>query len=190
MSDTPTCVTRTNFASGLPYIDKIEAVVDEDNASRMAAFLGSKYDLGWENPGTIARVEWVQIKDVLKQRRPGLRTLESPSNVMSHIYMRTDKAPFNDVRVRRAMSLAINRQTYIDVAFEGVGTPNPPVPAALKDWAIPFEPARRGRAVVQARSRRRQEAPGRGRAGPTGSRPRSTSPPTARPCWSIRCSSS
>jgi peptide/nickel transport system substrate-binding protein len=127
------------FVSGQPYIDKVEAVVDEDNASRMAAFLSGKYDLGWENPGTIARVEWVQIKDVLKQRRPGLRTLESPSNGMSHVYMRTDKTPFNDVRVRRAMSLAINRQTYIDVAFEGVGTLNPPVPAALKDWAIPFD---------------------------------------------------
>jgi peptide/nickel transport system substrate-binding protein len=127
------------FVSGLPYIDKVEAVVDEDNASRMAAFLGGKYDLGWENPGTINRVDWVQIKDVLKQRRPGLRTMESPSNVMSHIYMRTDKAPFSDVRVRRAMSLAINRQAYIENTFEGVGALNPPVPAALRDWAIPFD---------------------------------------------------
>ena len=127
------------FVSGQPYIDKVEAVVDEDNASRMAAFLSGKYDLGWENPGTINRVDWVQIKDVLKQRRPTLRTLESPSNVMSHIYMRTDKAPFSDVRVRRAMSLAINRQAYIDNTFEGVGAYNPPVPAALKEWAIPFD---------------------------------------------------
>jgi ABC-type transport system substrate-binding protein len=127
------------FVAGLPHIDKIEAVVDEDNASRMAAFLAGKYDLGWENPGTINRVDWVQIKDVLKQRRPGLRTLESPSNVMSHIYMRTDKAPFSDVRVRRAMSLAINRQQLIDSTFEGVGAYNPPVPAALRDWAIPFD---------------------------------------------------
>ena len=127
------------FMPGLPYIDKIEAVVDEDNASRMAAFLAGKYDLGWENPGTINRVDWVQIKDVLKGRRPNLRTLESPSNVMSHIYMRTDKAPFSDVRVRRAMSMAINRQALIDNTYESVGAYNPPVPAALKDWAIPFD---------------------------------------------------
>ena len=127
------------FVPGLPYIDRVEAVVDEDNASRMAAFLGGKYDLGWENPGTINRVDWVQIKDVLKQRRPGLKVMESPSNVMSHIYTRTDKAPFSDIRVRRAMSMAINRQAYIDATFEGVGSYNPPVPAALKDWAIPFD---------------------------------------------------
>jgi peptide/nickel transport system substrate-binding protein len=127
------------FMAGLPYIDKIEAVVDEDTASRMAAFLGGKYDLGFENPGTINRVDWVQIQGVLKGRRPNLKTLESPSNVMSHVYMRTDKAPFNDVRVRRAMSMAVNRQAYIDATFEGVGVYNPPVPAALKDWAIPFD---------------------------------------------------
>jgi peptide/nickel transport system substrate-binding protein len=127
------------FVSGLPYIDKVEAVVDEDTASRMAAFLAGKYDLGFENPGTINRVDWVQIRDVLKGRRPNLKTLESPSNVMSHIYMRTDKAPFSDVRVRRAMSLAVNRRAIIDSTLEGVGILNPPVPAALKDWSIPFD---------------------------------------------------
>ena len=36
------------FLPGLPYIDKVEVTVDEDNASRMAAFLAGKYDLGWE----------------------------------------------------------------------------------------------------------------------------------------------
>ena len=127
------------FMPGLPYIERVEAVVDEDNASRMAAFLGGKYDLGWQNPGTIDRVDWVQIKDVLRQRRPGLKVMESPSNVMNHIYMRTDKAPFSDIRVRRAMSMAINRQALIDTIQEGVGAYNPPVPAALKDWAIPFD---------------------------------------------------
>src|SRR5262247_934365 len=55
-----------HFVSGLPYIDRIEYLVDEDNASRMAAFLSGKYDLGWEFPGSINRTDWVQIKDTLK----------------------------------------------------------------------------------------------------------------------------
>ena len=62
------------FLPGLPYIDKVEVTVDEDNASRMAAFIAGKYDLGWEASGTINRVDWVQIKDTLKQRRPKLQT--------------------------------------------------------------------------------------------------------------------
>jgi len=104
----------------------------------MAAFLSGKYDLGWEFPGTINRTDWVQIKDSLKQKRPNLKTLEFPSNVMSHISMRTDEKPFSDVRVRQAISMAIDRQGILDATAEGVGVFNPSVPAGLKDWSIPM----------------------------------------------------
>ena len=127
------------FLPGLPYIDRVEATVDEDNASRMAAFLSGKYDLGWEFPGTIARVDWVQIKDTLAHRRPNLKTVEFPSPVMNHISMRADQKPFSDVRVRHAMSLAIDRKVIIESAYEGVGAINPPVPAALREWSIPLD---------------------------------------------------
>ena len=127
------------FVQGLPYIDRIEATVDEDNASRMAAFLSGKYDLGWEFPGTINRVDWVQIKETLKQKRPKLQTVEFPSPVMSHISMRTDQKPFSDVRVRQAMSMAIDRKAIIEAVFEGVGAMNPAVPAALREWSILFD---------------------------------------------------
>jgi peptide/nickel transport system substrate-binding protein len=127
------------FLAGLPHIDRIEVAVDEDNASRMAAFLAGKYDLGWEYQGVINRTDWLGLKDTLKQKRPRLQTAEYPNAVMNHIYMRTDKAPFSDVRVRRAMSLAINRQEIIDSVYEGVAAMNPPVPAALKEWSVPFD---------------------------------------------------
>jgi len=127
------------FVPGLPHIDRVELVVDEDNASRMAAFLTGKYDLGWEFPGTINRTDWVQIKDRLQQKRPSLHTKEYPASVMSHISMRTDRPPFNDVRVRQAMSLAMDRQGLIDAVFEGVGVFNPPVPAALREWSLPID---------------------------------------------------
>ena len=127
------------FIAGLPHIDRVEIFVDEDNASRMAAFLSGKYDLGWEFMGIINRVDWVQIKDVLKQKRPKLQTVEFTTPVVTHISMRTDKAPFSDVRVRRAMSMAIDRKAIIDAVFEGVGVLNPAVPAALKEWSIPMD---------------------------------------------------
>jgi len=125
------------FRPGLPYIDRVEILVDEDNASRIATFLAGRYDLGWEFPGTINRTDWVQIKDMLQRRRPNLKTAEFVANVETHISMRTDRAPFNDVRVRRAVSLAIDRQEMIDAVLEGAGVFNPAFPAALKDWALP-----------------------------------------------------
>jgi peptide/nickel transport system substrate-binding protein len=127
------------FVPGLPYIDRVEVTVDEDNASRMAAFIVGKYDLGWEFPGQINRTDWVQIKDTLKQKRPRLQTAEFPANVMTHISMRTDQKPFSDPRVRQAMSLAIDRQGILDATAEGVGVFNSPVPAALKEWSLPMD---------------------------------------------------
>jgi peptide/nickel transport system substrate-binding protein len=126
----------TYFVQGLPYIDRIDVTVDEDNASRISSFLSGKYDVGMDNPGVIPRVDWVQIKD--KVKRP-VRTAEFPANVMNHISMRTDQKPFNDVRVRHAMSLAIDRQGLIDATYEGTGALNPPVPHALREWSIPMD---------------------------------------------------
>jgi peptide/nickel transport system substrate-binding protein len=77
----------------------------------------------------------VQIKDQVKR---AVRTAEYPSNVMSHISMRTDQKPFADIRVRQAMSLAIDRKGLIDATLEGIGNMNPPVPAALKEWSLPI----------------------------------------------------
>jgi len=127
------------FIAGQPLIDRVEATVDEDNASRIAAFLSGKYDLGWEFPGTINRTDWVQIKDTLKQKRPKLQTVEYASPVMTHISMRTDQKPFSDIRIRHAMSMAIDRKALIESVYEGVGAMNPPVPAGLKEWSVPFD---------------------------------------------------
>ncbi|MBI5628327.1 MAG: ABC transporter substrate-binding protein [Candidatus Rokubacteria bacterium] len=125
------------FVPGVPYIERVEMTVDEDNASRIASFLAGKYDVGWEFPGHINRTDWVQIKGNLKQKRPNLKTAEFPTNVMNHISMRADQKPFSDVRVRQAMSLAMDRQGILDATAEGVGVFNPPVPAALKEWSLP-----------------------------------------------------
>jgi peptide/nickel transport system substrate-binding protein len=124
------------FMPGLPCIDRVEATVDEDTASRIAAFLAGKYDIGTENPGTINRTDWVQIKDKLRRK---VQVAEMASNGMNHISMRTDQKPFSDVRVRRAISHAIDRPAMIDSLYEGVGAMNPAVPAGLKEWSIPMD---------------------------------------------------
>ena len=115
------------FMPGLPYIDRIEAPIDEDSASRIASFLAGKYDIGYDG-GYIFRTEWAQIKDAVRQKRPNLKTIDVVANIFSHLAMRTDQKPFSDVRVRRAISLAVDRQGLMDATSEGTGAFNPPVP--------------------------------------------------------------
>ena len=176
------------FMAGLPYIDRVELIVDEDNASRTAAFLAGKYDLGWEFPGTINRSDWLQILEPLKKRRPGLQVMEYPSNVVNDISMRSDKPPFSDVRVRQAICLAMDRKAQIESIYEGVGAVNGPLPAALDDWALPIAQLGDGAKLYThnvAEAKRLLAAAGL----PTASRPASASRPTAPPSSSISCSS-
>jgi peptide/nickel transport system substrate-binding protein len=128
------------FLPGLPYVDRVELVIDEDQASRVAAFLGKKYDIGPEFMGALNRQDWNALKDQIGKQRPGLRTAEFPFAVRGNLYIRNDKPPFSDVRVRRAVSHAVNRQGIIDAILDGVGIFNSPgVPAALRDWSLPFD---------------------------------------------------
>jgi len=124
------------FLKGLPYIQRIEGIDFNDPAARLAAFVTGQVDAGPEFPGMmIRRQDW----KIIKEKRPKLRYVEFPSNVMTHAGMRTDKAPFGDIRVRRALSMAIDRKAVLQATAEGVGVMNPPIPAALPAWAIPYD---------------------------------------------------
>ena len=125
------------FGAGLPYIDRVEWLVDEDSASRMSNFLAGKYDMGFDG-GVIFRTEWAQIREPLRQKRPNLKVIDVVTPIMSHLSMRTDRAPFNDVRVRRAISLAVDRQDLMNATTEGTGALNPPIPAGLREWSLPI----------------------------------------------------
>jgi peptide/nickel transport system substrate-binding protein len=51
--------------------------------------------------------------------------------------MRVDRPPFNDIRVRRAIHLALNRHDMVKALSFGVGKIAPPAVFALISWAIP-----------------------------------------------------
>ncbi|MBI2217818.1 MAG: ABC transporter substrate-binding protein [Candidatus Rokubacteria bacterium] len=124
------------FRSGLPYIERVEGIDFNDPAARLAAFVTGQLDAGPEFPGMmIRRQDW----KIVKEKRPNLRYVEFPSNVMTHVGMRIDKKPWDDIRVRRAMSMAVDRKAILVATAEGVGVMNPPVPAALSAWSIPHD---------------------------------------------------
>ncbi len=51
--------------------------------------------------------------------------------------IKADKKPWNDVRVRQAINMAVDRQTIIDNVFGGNAELSGPVPPGYGDWFIP-----------------------------------------------------
>ncbi len=83
------------------------------------------------------------------------------STVSHAIYMRTDQPPFNDVRVRRAISHAIDRQAIIDAVFIR-GEPTPAVSRGLAEWSPRIDELGAGREILSARSQGSQAPAGGG----------------------------
>ena len=54
------------------------------------------------------------------------------------ISLRNDQPPFNDVRVRRALSLAIDRQAIIDAVWVR-GEASGPMPRGMREWSLPID---------------------------------------------------
>lgn len=125
------------FVSGLPYVDRVEWYVDEDVSSRTAAFLAGKYDFG---PEFISALRWPDL-ETIRKKKPNLVFYQFRNTVWSYLHMRADGPPFNDVRVRRAISMAVNREAIVEATTgrKDITLLNPPVPAGLVEWTIPLE---------------------------------------------------
>ena len=79
--------------------------------------------------------------EVVLKRKPNLQMVEFTWLISTLGVPNLDADPFKDIRVRRAFHMAVNGKDVIQVNPFGYGhgSPNPLVPAALKDWSIPID---------------------------------------------------
>jgi peptide/nickel transport system substrate-binding protein len=125
------------FVPGLPYADGVEVSIDPDHATRFANFAAGRYDFGPESGMVLRRIDLATAR----KRRPGLQTAEFVLPNMNMTWMKLDQAPFTDVRVRRAMAMALNWRDVVaaNAWAAGHGVPNPAIPAAFREWSIPID---------------------------------------------------
>jgi peptide/nickel transport system substrate-binding protein len=122
------------FLEGQPYVDGVEWLSLEDESTGLAMYRTGQIDCGPNHWWTVRQADL----ESLKKTHPHLMYRDFLSIVASGITMRTDQPPFNDVRVRRAISQAIDRQGIIEaVSLRGEATPA--IGRGLTEWSLPVD---------------------------------------------------
>jgi peptide/nickel transport system substrate-binding protein len=103
------------FDAPFPYFDDVKIYGVPDTAKRVADFTAKQVNLSW--------LFLPEPRDQLKKDRPDAQK-EETQGIGGYIYLRTDKPPFNDPRVRQAISMGINRKAIRDAITKGEGVPD------------------------------------------------------------------
>ncbi len=92
------------WREGQPYFDTVTIIDFNDVTAQVNALLGGQIDAMTELPAGLVKA--VQSR--------GVNVLESPSGLFLAIAMMVDKPPFDDVRVRQAFRLIVDRQVMLE----------------------------------------------------------------------------
>ncbi|HEV8307951.1 MAG TPA: ABC transporter substrate-binding protein [Methylomirabilota bacterium] len=115
---------------GKPYVDAVELKVIPDEANIVAQLrTGNVHHALLED-----NKNYFLVKDDKR-----LATLRSPRLGFDMVNVNHGRKPFQDVRVRQALSLAVDRQEVLQAAASGLGTVTGPLTPAMKPWALPVE---------------------------------------------------
>ncbi|HEY2059637.1 MAG TPA: ABC transporter substrate-binding protein [Amycolatopsis sp.] len=110
---------------GQPYADQLVLINFAEDDARINALLSSQVDAIDQVP--------VALVDVLRSD-PRMRVLTSDTGTWLPFTMRVDRPPFDDVRVRQALRLVVDREQMINQVLSGQGRVG-------NDLYAPFDPA-------------------------------------------------
>src|SRR5258708_20756900 len=94
------------FVKGRPYLDGVRYTVIVERGTRVAALQAGQIDVAYPGETTLS------IAEQLKKAVPGMVFTETASNVSENLLLNTRKPPFDNIKVRLALSFAIDRRTY------------------------------------------------------------------------------
>ncbi|MBQ1074257.1 hypothetical protein KBX06_13955 [Micromonospora sp. C31] len=99
---------------GVPYLDGMDFTFNPDDNARAAAVRSGTVDFLWR-PAP-------EFIDALKSDEK-LKWYGGSGSLSLHLRLNTSKAPYDNVKVRQAIYLALDRQEILNVANSGFGTP-------------------------------------------------------------------
>jgi peptide/nickel transport system substrate-binding protein len=118
------------FEKGRPYVDAYKNVIVADAATQLAQFTASNLDeLTIVNPFDL---------DATQRQNPKATTVQALDGRPFPLYLQLgsdQNGPFMDVRVRRAASMAIDRDAIAKVIYNGQGFNTLFIPAYMGAWS-------------------------------------------------------
>ncbi|MGH7861642.1 MAG: ABC transporter substrate-binding protein, partial [Candidatus Dormibacteraceae bacterium] len=98
-----------------PYPDQLEVLSIDDDTARVNALASGAVDI-------INPMPFAEAKAALASPPGDYQVLLGAPGRPMTFYMRVDRPPFSDNRVRTALKLSLNRPALIEAAFSGIGT--------------------------------------------------------------------
>ena len=136
-----------NYWAGKAKIDDLVYAITPDASVRWAKLQkGECHVMPYPNPADLDAI----------RKDPNITVLEQPGLNVGYLAYNTQKKPFDDVRVRKALNMAINKKAIIDAVYlsTGVAATNPIPPTmwsynkAIKDDA--YDPAAAKKLLAEA----------------------------------------
>lgn len=115
------------YMTGQPYVDELDLLIIPEDATAVAGLRAKQIDING-----VSQID----RNSLASSNPEIKFVDYVQNLLYIMYWRVDQPPFNDVRVRQAFSLAIDRDEQLKVLSEGRGKWNSAVPAGFDSWWV------------------------------------------------------
>ncbi len=124
------------FEAGKPYLDGVEVYTIADAAAQLAAMRSGRLDLIPASTGEgLPHMMAAEARSIPGVSVVSHKVFQTCENVIG----RLDTKPWSDVRVRRAVSMAIDRQAFMKVIYpEGAEPVSGPIPI-LSRYNIPLD---------------------------------------------------
>jgi len=116
-------VAHDDYWKGRAKIDKLVFSITPDPSVRYAKLqAGEAHIMPYPNPADLAAM----AKD------PKINLMEQEGLNVGYLAFNTQKEPFGNVKVRQALSMAVNKQAIMDAVFQGSGKPaKNPIPPTM-----------------------------------------------------------
>jgi peptide/nickel transport system substrate-binding protein len=102
------------WRKGHPYIDVLEWRVMPNRSTRILSFLAGEIDLTF-----VLDLTPVLIKDIQAKKPKSICEIP-PTNNSINLIVNRDKPPFDDAKIRKALALALDRQSFNTIIYEGM----------------------------------------------------------------------